>query len=116
MPDIRAEDLIYFENKLYLPMAIKVLEKDIEVINKQPFKLKRPYLKVVEGALEMIRKDLKASETHLLRNSMKVSKWGTTEDSTTYIFSSKGVEDHRKFLNAEIKTKCEDLLIAYLVQ
>lgn len=115
MPDIRAEELIYFENQLYLPMLIKVLERDIDQINKQPLKLKRPYLKIVESAIEMINKDLKTSEMYLLRNDMKVFKWGVDSDSTTYIFQSKGIEDHRKFLNVEIKNKCEDLLGAYLV-
>lgn len=115
VPDIRAEELIYFENQLYLPMLIKVLEKDIDQINKQPLKLKRPYLKIVESAIEMIHKDLKTSEMYLLRNSMKVYKWKKDNDSTTYVFQSKGVEDHRKLLNVEIKEKCEELLGAYLV-
>jgi len=115
VPDIRAEELIYFENQLYLPMLIKVLEKDIDQINKQPLKLKRPYLKIVEHAIEMIHKDLKASEMYLLRNSMKVFKKQTSSDSTTYVFQSRGVEDQRKFLNKEIKNKCEELLSAYLV-
>lgn len=115
VPDIRAEDLIYFENQLYLPMLIKVLEKDIDQINNQPLKLKRPYIKIVESAIEMIHKDLKASEMYLLRNSMKVFKKESSSDSTTYVFQSRGVEDHRKFLNLEIKDKCEELLGAYLV-
>ncbi len=72
MPDIRAEDLIYFENQLYLPMLMKVVEKDVEQINKQPLKVKRPYLQIVESAIEMVQKDLKASEMYLLRNDMKV--------------------------------------------
>lgn len=116
MPEIRAEDLIYFENQLYLPMLLKVLEKDIDQIYNLPLKLKRPYVKIAESAIEMIRKDLKASEMYLLRNSMKVFKWGSDSDSTTYIFQSRGIEDHRKFLNVEIKNKCEELLGAYLVQ
>ena len=74
MPDIRAEDLIYFENQLYLPMLIKVLDKDIEQISKLPLKLKRPYLKIVESAIDMIREDLKTSEMYLLRNSIKSSR------------------------------------------
>lgn len=115
VPDIRAEELIYFENQLYLPMLIKVLEKDIDQINKQPLKLKRPYLKIVEAAIEMINKDLKTSEMYLLRNSMKVFKRESSNDSTTYVFQSRGLEDHQKFLNVEIKEKCEELLGAYLV-
>jgi hypothetical protein len=115
MPDIRPEELIYFENQLYLPMLMKVLEKDINQINNLPLKLKRPYLQIVETAAEKVQKDLKASEMYLLRNDMKVFKWGTDSDSTTYIFQSRGIEDHKKLLNIEIKNKCEELLGAYLV-
>lgn len=116
MPDIRPADLIYFENQLYLPMVIKVLERDLELINKIPLKLKNPYSRIVEGAIKLVHNDLKASEMYLLRNSMKVLKWDSDNDSTTYIFQSRGTEDHRKLLNIEIKNKCEELLGAYLVQ
>jgi hypothetical protein len=92
-----------------------VLEKDINQINNLPLKLKRPYLQIVETAAEKVQKDLKASEMYLLRNDMKVFKREHNSDSTTYVFHSKGVEDHRKFLNVEIKNKCEELLGAYLV-
>ncbi|WP_144511628.1 hypothetical protein [Bacillus sp. FJAT-22090] len=116
MPDIRTEDLLYLENKLYLPMIIKVLEKDLDLIDKLPFKLKRPYIKIVEDALKLIRKDLKSAEMYLIRNSMKVFRWERDSESTTYVFLSGGVEDHRRFLNTEIKAKCDLLMAAYLVQ
>lgn len=116
MPDILTEDLLYLENKLYLPMVIKVLEKDLELIDKLPFKLNRPYIKIAEDALKLVRKDLKAAEMYLIRNNMKVFKWESNGDSTTYVFSSGGVEDHHRYLNTEIRSKCELLLGAYLVQ
>jgi len=113
MPAIKEKDLMYFENKLFLPMVIKVLEKDLELINKLPFKFNRPYINKIENALKLIRKDLKIAEIYLRRNDMKASKWEASEGSTTYVFSSRGVEDHRKYLNTEIKTNCEELLYKY---
>ena len=116
MPEIKTDDLIYFENGLYLPMLIKVLEKDLKSFEKLPFKLNRTYQTKVEKVLKLIRKDLKTADIFLVRNNMKVAKWETSADSTTYAFISQGTEDHRKFLNTEIKTKCEELLYRYFKQ
>ncbi|MFJ7971347.1 hypothetical protein [Psychrobacillus sp. NPDC096389] len=116
MPEIKTDDLIYFENGLFLPMLIKVLEKDLRSFEKLPFKLDRPYKAKVEKALKSIRKDLKAADIFLVRNNMKVVKWEASTDSTTYAFISQGTEDHRKFLNADIKMKCEELLSVYLAK
>ena len=113
MPDIRTQDLVHCNNKLFLPMIIKVLENDINQINKQPFKLIRPYLKIVEEALKLIRKDLKSAELYLIRNNMKVYKWESDKDSTTYVFLYGGVENHNKYLNEEIREKCEEILSKY---
>lgn len=113
MPAIKEKDITYFENALYLPMLVKIIEKDINLINKLPFKLNRPYLKILENAYKIIRRDLKSSEMFLLRNDMKVYKWESSSDSTTYVYMSGGIEDHRKFLNVDIKAKCDELLHKY---
>jgi hypothetical protein len=36
------------EQAIYLPMVLTVLEKDGLIIDKSPFRLKQPYLKLVE--------------------------------------------------------------------
>lgn len=114
MPDIRTQDLVHCNNKLFFPMIILILERDLKTIEKLPFKLNRPYIKIVEDALKLIRKDLKSAEMYLIRNKIKVFKWERDKDSTTYIFSSSGVENHYKFLNTEIRDRCEEILSKYL--
>lgn len=113
MPAIKNGDIHYFENKLYLPMLIKVLEKDLESIDKSPFKLNKPYLKLVEDALKLVRKDLKNADIYLLHNQMQLTKWESTADSTTYAFIYMGTEERHEYLHTEIKTKCEEILYKY---
>lgn len=44
MPLIPEEAIPYFENMIYLPMVLTILEKDRTIFEKAPFKLKRPYI------------------------------------------------------------------------
>ena len=48
---IPSEALPYFENMIYLPMIISILERDREVIETSSFKLKGPYINIVESSL-----------------------------------------------------------------
>lgn len=116
MPTLPEDDYNCLEKKLYLPMLMKVLERDLLNINMMPFKLHRPYIKILENTLAIIRNELKVIDIHLIRKDMRVVKWGSNGESTTYAFISSGVEDHREFLNANIKMKCEELLSTYLAK
>jgi hypothetical protein len=55
MPIIPADALHHFENMIYFPMIIGVLERDKISIESGPFKLKGPYLKLIDGALKLVR-------------------------------------------------------------
>jgi len=114
MPSITTEDYRYFENKLYLPMLITILDRDIELINKLPFKLRRPYLAIVEKALAMIRKDLKQTEVYLLRRNMRlVVGRPDANKETEYTFISSGIEERRKYASDELRSRSEELITEY---
>ena len=44
---------------IYLPIIISVLERDREVIEISSFKLKRPYINIVESALKTSEAEMK---------------------------------------------------------
>ena len=52
MPLLPPEALPYFENMIYLPMLLIILERDRESIEKGPFKLKGPYVKLIDKAMK----------------------------------------------------------------
>lgn len=114
MPVITTEDYRYFENKLYLPMIITILERDIELINKLPFKLRRPYLVIVEKVLGLIRQDLKKADIYLLRRNMRLLVGKPDADRLTeYTFISGGNEERRKYSSEDLRSRTEELISEY---
>lgn len=114
MPTITTEDYRYFESGIFLPMLITILERDIELINNLPFKLRRPYLAIIEKALGLIRKDLKQTEIYLLRRNMRlVIGKPDANKMTECTFISSGIEDRRKYSSEEFRSKTEELITEY---
>lgn len=110
MPEINAEAKRYFENKIYLPLLITILERDLELIRSLPFKLNRPYIALADEALKRVRTDLKATDVHLVRHNMRL-----IGDKNEYILIYSGVEERWKLTSEQMRSKCEELLRYYLV-
>ncbi|WP_249878145.1 hypothetical protein [Niallia circulans] len=48
MSRLSEEERDIFENAIYLPMVLTVLDRDLKVANAAPFKLKQVYLNLIE--------------------------------------------------------------------
>ena len=113
MPLIPAEALPYFENMIYLPMLLIILARDRESIEKGSFKLKGPYVKLVDEAAKFARTELKETKIYLRRHNMKVIRRKTDATFTEYVFMHGGYEDHRRYLNVRLRNRTEELLGIY---
>lgn len=114
MPLIPQEEIIHFESMIYLPMVLTVLERDRSIFENGSFKLKRPYLELVEGAISQVQKELKETKIHMRERQMKVMR-GTGDDTfTEYVFYHGGYEDHRRYLNLRLRNRVEELIRIYL--
>ncbi len=113
MPLIPTEALPYFENMIYLPMILVILERDHETFEKGPFKLKGPYIKLIEGAKKYVRTELQETTIYLRRNDMKVIRNETDALFTEYVFINGGYEDRRRYLNVRLRNRTEELLGMY---
>jgi len=113
MSSIPSEAIAYFENAIYLPMLIKILEKDLSTIEVSPFKLKRPYTNMIDQAIKNAQAELKKSNIYLKRNNMKLIKKGMDKDFTEYVFYSGGYEDLRRYLNIRLRNRTEELMSEY---
>ncbi|WP_255428484.1 hypothetical protein [Sporosarcina sp. resist] len=69
---ISVEALPHFENMIYLPMLLIIVEKDRDSFEKGPFKLKGPYVKLVDEATRATRAELRETTIYLRRQIMKV--------------------------------------------
>ncbi len=113
MPLIPQDALPYFENAIYFPMLISILEKDLETIKNGPFKLKGPYVHLIEGTLKTVRAESKQTNIYLVRNNMKVIKEKSGGTFTKYVFMYGGYEEHRNYLNARLRNRTEELIAVY---
>jgi hypothetical protein len=114
MPLIPEEAIPYFEKMIYLPMVFTILEKDRIIIERAPFKLNRPYLTLVEGAVKQVQKELKDTHVYMRRHSMKVIRGEGDDMFTEYVFFHGGYEEHRRYLNVRLRNRVEELLTIYL--
>jgi len=114
VPLIPAESLPFFEKVIYLPMVLIILERDRENVEKGPFKLKRPYVAIIEHALKEARKELNDTKQYLKEHNMKVIRGNHDDTFTEYVFFHGGYEEHRRYLNVRLRNRVEELLELYL--
>ncbi|MFS0577282.1 hypothetical protein AB1K83_16825 [Sporosarcina sp. 179-K 3D1 HS] len=111
---IPSEALPHFENAIYFPMLITILEMDRHLIERGPYKLKAPYLRMIDGALAAIRAELKETNQFLRLNKMRLEKGENDGMFTEYILYHSSYEDPRRYLNVRLKNRSIELLDVYL--
>ncbi|MBM7694011.1 hypothetical protein JOC77_003455 [Peribacillus deserti] len=114
MTRIPEEDRDIIENEIYLPMVLTILNRDLHVFGQSPFKLKRPYLDLVEETMKIVQTDLKKTRLYLRKENIKVSEIKRDEAFTMYLFMYKGYEEHHNYFNPRLRNKVEELMAYYL--
>jgi hypothetical protein len=114
MTMIPDHDRDIIEQAIYLPMVIIVLEKDRIAIDRAPFKLKEPYLNLVEETIKTVQRDLKVVKDKMRKGNMKVQQIGHDKAFTKYSFLYKGFEGQHNYFNPRIRNKVHELLEYYL--
>lgn len=114
MPTIPTEAYRYFEQRIYLPMVITILERDKQIAAELPLKLPRPYEGLIDKALAHARADLKSANAYLVRRDMRLVKLQAEGDSQLYILMYANFEEHRRIPIKELRDKTEALMTEYL--
>ncbi|WP_317942087.1 hypothetical protein [Sporosarcina saromensis] len=99
-----------------MPMLLTILSRDRQAFEKGCCKFSDPYIKLVDKALERVQKDLKTSSDYLRQNKMKLIKGKSEETFTTYTFIYQGYEDQRRYLNARLKNRTEELMELFMIK
>ncbi len=111
---IPSESRDLLEKAIYYPMLIKVLERDLQVVNNSPFKLKNPYKTLIEKTLSTVHQQLYEVKRELKRQGMKVQEVKRDETFTTFLFLYKGYEEYHSYFNPRLRNYVEELLSYYL--
>ncbi|HYK72134.1 MAG TPA: hypothetical protein VEV44_03230 [Pseudoneobacillus sp.] len=102
------------EKAIYLPMVLIVLNRDLLVFEKSPFKLKKPYLELIEEAMKSIQKELYEVKQFLRKNQIQVKEINRDESFTMFLFLYKGYEEQHNYFNPRIRNKVQELMEYYL--
>lgn len=116
MPALKNEVIPYLENMIYLPMILTILEKDRLLIQKGEFKLKKPYLGLLDGVAKHVHKELGNTAAYLRMNQLTVIRGKMDDIFTEYIFLHDHQEERRRYLNVRLRNRTEELLTQYLRQ
>jgi hypothetical protein len=114
MPTIPTEAYRYFEQRIYLPMVITILERDKTTVTDLPLKLPRPYEGIIDKALSHARADLKTADAYLIKRDMRLVKLQAEDDTQLYILMYANFEEHRRIPIKELRDKTEVLITEYL--
>lgn len=114
MTRIPEEDRDILEKAIYLPMVLTVLNKDLKVINHSPFKLKQPYLNLIEQTMKTIQLELAQVKQYMKKNNLKVYESNRDDAFTMYTFLYKGYEEQHNYFNPRIRNKVQELMDHYL--
>ncbi|MBM4764190.1 hypothetical protein [Bacillus sp. B15-48] len=116
MTRIPEKDRDFLEQAIYLPMILTILERDLQVVQKSEFKLKKPYLELIDDTMKVIQKELSTVKRYLKEHSLKVEKMKQDEAFTMYRFLYRGYEEQHNYFNPRIRNKVQELMIHYLLR
>lgn len=114
MAHIPIETVPYLEAAIYLPMLLIVLEKDHAQIENGQFKLKRPYIYLIDEARRYAEDDLKKTKNYLKNHQLRVVQGNRDELFTEYQFHYMRIMEVRRYSNIRLRNQVEDLLKLYL--
>ena len=102
------------EQAIYLPMVLTILERDLVLFQKGPFKLSKPYIEWIELIMRKVQKELSEANRFLRKENIKVREIRRDEAFTMFSFIYKGYEEHHNYFNPRIRNKVEELMKHYL--
>ncbi|MBY0144842.1 hypothetical protein [Neobacillus niacini] len=113
MTRIPEDDRNIMEKAIYLPMVLIVLNRDLTVVEKSPFKLKKPYLELIEETMKSIQTELAEVKRYMKKNNLKVIETKRDDAFTMYMFLYKGYEEAHNYFNPRIRNKVQELMEFY---
>ncbi len=116
MTRIPENDRDIMEKAIYLPMVLIILNRDVAVVNNSPFKLKIPYLNLIEDTMKEIQRELAEVNQYMKKNKLQVIETKRDDAFTMYMFMYKGYEENHNYFNPRIRNKVQELMEAYLLK
>ncbi|WP_078548295.1 hypothetical protein [Litchfieldia alkalitelluris] len=114
MTRISEENRNLFEQSIFLPMVLTILNRDLEIFNTAGFKLKKPYIHLIDETMNRVQKDLFLIKQKMKENKMKSVQLERDEAFTLFLFILDGWEEKHNYFNPRIRSEVSRLLEIYL--
>ncbi|WNF35171.1 hypothetical protein RJD24_11865 [Bacillaceae bacterium IKA-2] len=104
-----------FETYFILSYARKVLQNDLNIVQKSLFKLKEPYTQLIHTSIGQISKELYEVKSQLHKQNIKI-EFGTNDGTfTEFHCYFRGYEHTSRYLNVHLKNKVQARLCSFFV-
>ncbi|MFB5661308.1 hypothetical protein [Alteribacillus sp. HJP-4] len=113
---IKEEEHIMIHYFILLPLVKKVLEKDLQLFEEGPFKVRDPYLMMVQESLRMLHEDMRHIKKYMHGHNMQVSFEENDGTFSRYSYACRGYEGASSYLNANLKRQARHCMEAYFLK
>ncbi|HIS27922.1 MAG TPA: hypothetical protein IAA78_00540 [Candidatus Avamphibacillus intestinigallinarum] len=110
MRSLNRDELNIASRFLYLSMAITVIKKDLTEVQNGSFKIKEPYLILLEKMLYLAAIERKELRINMRKQSIKVYLLNKNESFSTYLFTAGNREEKRFYFNPAIRKQVVPIL------
>ncbi|GIO25713.1 hypothetical protein [Ornithinibacillus bavariensis] len=104
------EELNIATRFLFLSMAIVVIQQDIGSIQKGPFKIKEPYIQLLEKMNSNALTERRQLRSTMEKKKLKVMLLNKNDSFSSYLFICKGKEEKRNYFNPAIRKKVQEIV------
>lgn len=108
------EDLKIATRFVFLSMAITVLKQDLHYIQKGKFKIKEPYIFLIEQMISLAVEQRRKLRKRMYALKLTVTRVRKNDLFTTYLFVCKRREEERTYFNPVIRNKVKEIIFSLL--
>jgi len=112
---LQSDELQIATRFLFLSMAIVVIQQDIKHIQKGAFKIKEPYVHMLEKMISEATKERRSLRKSMEREQIRVVTLHKNDSFSSFLFLCRGKEEKRNYFNPAIRKKVE-VIVQELMQ
>src|SRR5699024_11013704 len=112
---LQSDELQIATRFLFLSMAIVVIQQDIKHVQKGAFKIKEPYIHMLEKMIYEATKERRKLRQSMERKQIKVVTLHKNDSFSSFLFLCQGREEKRNYFNPAIRKKVE-VIVQELMQ
>ncbi|AXI08742.1 hypothetical protein CUC15_07360 [Oceanobacillus zhaokaii] len=113
---LKDEELQIATRYLFLSMAIVVIKQDISLVKEGSFKIKEPYIALLEKMVNEAVKERRKLRRIMAEQHIQVIRLNKNDSFTSFLFQCQGRQQKQNFFNPSIRKKVEAIIHELLVK